>query len=94
MTESSFTLNVPDSELDLLKKKLELSRLPDELDEAGWSYGVPLTDVKRLVARWKDGYDWRASEKEILSYKPKTLKYGATDRHQVSCSDHFCSSIR
>ncbi|PCH40341.1 alpha/beta-hydrolase [Wolfiporia cocos MD-104 SS10] len=65
MSEASFTLNVPDAEIELLQKKLALTRLPDELDEAGWDYGVPLADIRRLVARWQDGFDWRKAEAEI-----------------------------
>ncbi len=64
-TEQPFTLAVPDADLDFLRKKLELVRLPDELDGAGWDYGVPLADIKRLVAYWKDGFDWRKAEAEI-----------------------------
>lgn len=60
-----FTLAIPDADLDLLHKKLDLTRLPDELDDAGWTYGAPLADVRRLVARWKDGYNWRTHEAEI-----------------------------
>lgn len=65
MSEKPFTLHVPDSDIEFLKKKLELTRLPDELDGAAWDYGTPLDDVKRLLARWKDGFDWRASEVAI-----------------------------
>ncbi|KAI0075232.1 alpha/beta-hydrolase [Panus rudis PR-1116 ss-1] len=65
MSEKSFTLHVPDSALEHLKQKLELTRFPDELEGAGWNYGSPLDDVKRLVARWKDGFDWRSSEAHI-----------------------------
>lgn len=64
-TEQSFTLAVPDADLDLLRKKLELIRLPNELDGASWDYGVPLADIQRLVARWKDGFEWRKAEAEI-----------------------------
>lgn len=64
-TEQPFTLSVPDADLNFLRKKLELVRLPDELDGAGWDYGVPLADIKRLVAHWKDGFDWRKAEAEI-----------------------------
>lgn len=64
-TERPFTVAVPDADLALLRKKLELVRLPDELDGAGWDYGVPLADIKRLVARWKDGFDWRKAEAGI-----------------------------
>lgn len=64
-TEAPFTLTVPDAELALLHKKLELVRLPDELDGAGWDYGVPLADIRRLVARWQDDFDWRKAEAGI-----------------------------
>lgn len=60
-----FTLSVSDADLELLRKKLEITRFPDEVEGAGWDYGVQLADVQRLVARWKDGYDWRAAEAKI-----------------------------
>ena len=63
--EQPFKINVPDTDIDVLKQKLKLTRLPDELDEADWEYGVPLADVKRLVAYWKNGYDWRKAEAQI-----------------------------
>ncbi|EPQ54693.1 alpha/beta-hydrolase [Gloeophyllum trabeum ATCC 11539] len=65
MAEQPFKIAVPDEQLDLLRKKLDLVRFPDELENAKWDYGVPLDDVKRLVARWKDGYDWRRHEAEL-----------------------------
>lgn len=65
MTETPFTVAVPDEDLELLKRKLDLVRFPDELEDADWDYGVPLSDIKRLVAHWKDGFDWRASEAKI-----------------------------
>ncbi|THH14010.1 hypothetical protein EW146_g6277 [Bondarzewia mesenterica] len=64
-TEQPFKISVRDEDITLLKQKLNLSRLPDELDEAGWAYGVPLEDVQRLLARWKEGYDWRKYEAEL-----------------------------
>ncbi len=64
-TERPFTLAVPQEEIDLLRAKLALMRLPDELDGAGWTYGTPLADVRRLAARWGDAFDWRAAEGAI-----------------------------
>ncbi len=55
--EKPSTLAVADEDLKLLQVKLELCRLPDEVDDTGWDYGVPLADVCRLVSRWKDGFD-------------------------------------
>ena len=64
-TEKPFTLVVPGADLELLRKKLDLVRVPDELDGAGWDYGSPLADVKRLIMHWKSGFDWRKAEAEI-----------------------------
>lgn len=64
-SERSFKVAVSDEKLAFLRKKLELTTFPDELEDSGWDYGVPLADVQRLVARWKDGYDWKRHEVEI-----------------------------
>ena len=55
MTQQPFTISIPDANLDLLKRKLELTRLPDELEGTGWDYGAPRADIERLLGRWKTG---------------------------------------
>ena len=64
-SEAPFQISVPDDALALLRRKLSDARFPDEIDGAGWDYGVPLSDLKRLVDKWKDTYDWRAHEREL-----------------------------
>ena len=64
-TEVPFKIQILDEAINLLQQKLALTTFPDELEDAGRDYGVPLTDIKRLVNRWKDGYDWRKFEAEI-----------------------------
>ena len=61
----SFTLAVSNDRLDALQRKLELTEFPDELDDAGWDYGAPLADVKRLTAYWKNEFDWKKQEADI-----------------------------
>jgi hypothetical protein len=61
----SFEVHIPDAALDDLRARLALARFPDELDDAGWAYGAPLSDVKRLVKHWQEKYDWREAEREI-----------------------------
>jgi pimeloyl-ACP methyl ester carboxylesterase len=60
-----FTISIPDSSLSDLKTRLSLARFPDEIDGAGWDYGAPLEDVKRLTNYWKDQYNWREAEKKL-----------------------------
>ena len=60
-----YQISVPDSELERLRQKLSTASFPDELDEAGWTYGAPLADIKRLTAYWKDQFDWRKAEAKL-----------------------------
>lgn len=69
--EKPFKINITDSQLSTLHKKLELATLPDELEDSDWKYGVPLSDVRRLVTRWKDGFDWRKYEAQLNSELPQ-----------------------
>ncbi|KAH8978895.1 alpha/beta-hydrolase [Lactarius akahatsu] len=64
-SEQPFKIAVPDDALALLKRKLDDTRLPDEVNAAKWAYGAPLADIRRLVTRWRDGYDWRTHEREL-----------------------------
>ena len=98
MSETPFTIQVADSDLELLCKKLELTHLPDELDDAGWDYGSPLTDIRRLVNRWKNGFDWRASEATINKLPQFTRDievegFGALNIHYVHKRSEVESSI-
>ncbi|KAH9066051.1 Alpha/Beta hydrolase protein [Lactarius deliciosus] len=64
-SEQPFIIAVSDDALALLKRKLDDTRLPDEVNAAEWDYGAPLADIKRLTNRWKEGYDWRTHERKL-----------------------------
>ena len=64
-SETRFQISVQVEALALLHRKPADARFPDELSDASWDYGVPLSDVKRLVNKWKDSYDWRTHEREF-----------------------------
>ena len=87
--EEPFKLAIPDATIDLLRQKLSLTVLPDELEEAGWDYGAPLADIRRLVARWKDGYDWRKHEAQLNDELPQFTRdiavegFGTLNVHYV-----------
>ena len=70
-SEVSFRIAVPDEHLSVLQQKLALTTLPDELEDVGWDYGVPLADIRRLVSRWKEGYDWRKHEAQLNAELPQ-----------------------
>jgi epoxide hydrolase len=59
------TAQIPDADLEDLRTRLGRVRWPDEVAEADWDYGVPVAYVRKLAARWRDEFDWRAREKRL-----------------------------
>jgi epoxide hydrolase len=62
---TQFRIDIPQAELDELAARLAGTRWPDEVTGAGTDYGMPLAVVRRLTARWHDGYEWRAHEDRL-----------------------------
>lgn len=60
-----YTIAVPESAIQDLERRLNLTKFPDEMDDARWDLGTPLADVKRLVTYWRDKYDWRRVEADL-----------------------------
>lgn len=60
-----YTISIPDSAIAQLAQKLSSAIIPDELDEADWEYGVPRGEVSRLLAHWRDKFNWRSVEARL-----------------------------
>lgn len=60
-----FTLAVPQSELDDLMARIDLTRWPEKEPVDDWSQGTPLAVLQDLVAYWRNEYDWRACEARL-----------------------------
>lgn len=48
-----FRIHVEDATLADLKERLARTRWPDELDDVGWDYGVPLGYLRELCDYWR-----------------------------------------
>ena len=62
-----FTVHVPQTALDDLKRRLAAARWPDKETAADWSQGVPLAKAQALVEYWRTRYDWRRVENSLNS---------------------------
>src|SRR5512142_569805 len=60
-----FRIDIAQSDLDDLAARLAAVRWPGEVTGAGTDYGMPLSVMKRLVERWRTGYDWRVHEARL-----------------------------
>jgi pimeloyl-ACP methyl ester carboxylesterase len=63
------TIHVDDAVLADLHERLGRTRIPDELPDVGWDYGIPYDYLRELVATWRDDYDWRAHEANLNRFE-------------------------
>jgi pimeloyl-ACP methyl ester carboxylesterase len=64
-----FTARVPQADLDDLRTRLAATRWAPEQPQPSedGAYGVPLSRLRRLVARWPE-FDWRQQEDRLNAY--------------------------
>jgi pimeloyl-ACP methyl ester carboxylesterase len=78
-----FRLRIPEAELVDLHERLDRTRWPDELADAGWAYGVPLSYLQELVRYWRHEYDWRAAEGQLNEWPQFTTTIDGARVHFV-----------
>jgi hypothetical protein len=65
MPPSPFTVHVADSVLDDLRARLARTRLPARTPGPAWAAGTDPDYLRKLLAYWADGFDWRAREQAL-----------------------------
>jgi microsomal epoxide hydrolase len=83
MKTTPFRVDIPQEALDDLRARLARTRWPDAPDGAGWTMGADLAFMKRLAARWLDGYDFRKHEAAINAFPQFIAEVGGTRLHFV-----------
>src|SRR6187455_1426684 len=61
----SFTIDVPQAELDDLRRRVEATRWPSAELVADRSQGVQLATMQELARYWTTEYDWRKNEEKL-----------------------------
>lgn len=72
MESRTYTIAVSDEALHDLQQRLRRVRLPEVLFPDGWGDGASMEFVRRLLDRWRHGFDWRERERE-LNHLPQYL---------------------
>ena len=69
MSAIPFKINVPDSVLEDLRRRLEATRWPRPAPVGGgWAYGADLDYMRGLVDYWLHRYDWRKEERTLNQF--------------------------
>jgi len=78
-----FRIEVPQTVLDDLRRRLETTILPEPTPGPEWSNGIPPRVLAALVDRWRTGYDWRAFERRVNGYEQRMVQIEGSDVHVV-----------
>ena len=84
----AFAINIDDTLLDDLRRRLAATRWPDEIAGGGWSLGAELASVRALAEYWNDGFDWRSQEAALNTELPGyRCRIGELDVHFARVHD-------
>jgi pimeloyl-ACP methyl ester carboxylesterase len=78
-----FRVEVPDADLDDLRRRLRGTRWPDAETVDDWSQGVPLGYLQQLCRYWADGYDWRPTEARLNGWPQLMVEVGGLGVHVI-----------
>ncbi|HKR64785.1 MAG TPA: epoxide hydrolase [Thermoanaerobaculia bacterium] len=78
-----FRIDVDDAVLDDLRRRLDHTRWPDELDDTPWISGTSRDYLQELVEYWRDDFDWRAQERALNAFAHFRADVDGTNIHFI-----------
>ncbi|MFI9271231.1 epoxide hydrolase family protein [Kitasatospora sp. NPDC052896] len=78
-----FTIHVAQEVLDDLRHRLRSTRFAADPDNDDERYGLGTARLRPLVEYWADGFDWRAAEARLNSFRQHRLDVGGSPLHFV-----------
>ena len=76
-----FRIEVSQSDLDDLHRRIDGTRWPDEIPDVGWDRGVPMAYLRELTHYWRTSYDWRAAEARLNEFPQFVTEIDGTNVH-------------
>jgi len=78
-----FTVQIPQADLDDLRRRIAATRLPEKETVSDFSQGVPLTTVQKLARYWGTEYDWRKVEARLNAVPNYVTEIDGLDIHFI-----------
>src|SRR5712671_1649016 len=78
-----FRVNIPQEQLDDLRRRIAATRFPEKETVADHSQGVPLATVEALAKYWASDYDWRRCEAKLNAYPQFITTIDGLDIHFI-----------
>ena len=76
-----FRIEVPEADLEDLRRRIAAARWPNEETVDDWSQGIPLAYVQEVAAYWAEKYDWRVREAALNRFDQFLTTIDGVDIH-------------
>ena len=83
MTSLSFTIDIPQSEVDDLRDRLARTRRSPVTVADDWSRGMPPAVLDAVLAHWGGAYDWRAHETRMNGHDHSLVDVDGLSIHVI-----------
>jgi pimeloyl-ACP methyl ester carboxylesterase len=78
-----FRVNIPEEHLADLRRRIAMTRWPDQETVNDQSQGIQLAKLKPLVEYWGTGYDWRKAEAKLNALPQFVTRIDGIDIHFI-----------
>jgi pimeloyl-ACP methyl ester carboxylesterase len=78
-----FRVDVPEAELDDMRRRIKATRFPEKEPVADFSQGVQLAVIQSLARYWATDYDWRRCEAQLNSHPQFITEIDGLDIHFI-----------
>jgi pimeloyl-ACP methyl ester carboxylesterase len=78
-----FRVDIPETALADLRRRLAQTRLPERETVADQSQGVPLKTIQQLLRHWQTDYDWRKVEARLNALPQFVIEIDGLDIHFI-----------
>jgi pimeloyl-ACP methyl ester carboxylesterase len=78
-----FSIDIPDSTLIDLRRRIQGTRWPDSAPGRAWDQGTDAGFLSDLLSYWADGFDWRAHERGLNSFSQFRAEIDGVRVHYV-----------
>ncbi len=78
-----FEISVSDQDILDLKQRLSRTRLPDQIANTSWEYGMNIRYLTDLLDYWENDYDWREQETMLNQFDQFKTSIEGLDLHFI-----------
>ena len=78
-----FRVEVPEAELEDMRRRIQATRWPEKENVADTSQGVPLAPLQDLARYWATDYDWRKCEAKLNALPQFITEIDGLDIHFI-----------